>query len=202
MIQQPGTSSPPSRLKYFSNGIIRTCKASFTSSFCPLLTVDSSGSSGGSPTHAPLQQTSPSSPSRRHALLGKLASSHCFKSCLSYKSVLSAIEHLSTVIELWNEYQRCSHAGYWTDPGTVQIHQNCESFCAKHGNILITHSARGSTFSNAWITHSWLSGIQLTNTWYSFFVWCYKWLRNSRVTFCLLTRISVLVHASCSCIFG
>ena len=35
-VQQPGTSSPPSRLKHSSTGLIRMCRASFTNSSCPL----------------------------------------------------------------------------------------------------------------------------------------------------------------------
>ena len=36
-VQQPGTSSPPSRLKRSSEGVIWMCRASFTNSSCPLL---------------------------------------------------------------------------------------------------------------------------------------------------------------------
>ena len=36
MVQQPGTSSPPSRLKHSSEGVIWMCRASFTNSSCPL----------------------------------------------------------------------------------------------------------------------------------------------------------------------
>ena len=35
-VQQPGTSSPPSRLKRSSTGVIWMCKASFTNNPCPL----------------------------------------------------------------------------------------------------------------------------------------------------------------------
>ena len=35
-VQQPGTSSPPSRLKRSSTGVIWMCKASFTNNSCPL----------------------------------------------------------------------------------------------------------------------------------------------------------------------
>ena len=35
-VQQPGTSSPPSRLKRSSTSVIWMCKASFTNNSCPL----------------------------------------------------------------------------------------------------------------------------------------------------------------------
>ena len=35
-VQQPGSSSPPSRLKRSSEGVIWMCRASFTNSSCPL----------------------------------------------------------------------------------------------------------------------------------------------------------------------
>ena len=37
VVQQPGTSSPPSQLKHSSEGVIWMCRASFTNSSCPLL---------------------------------------------------------------------------------------------------------------------------------------------------------------------
>ena len=36
VVQQPGTASPPSRLKSSSTGVIWMCKASFTNNSCPL----------------------------------------------------------------------------------------------------------------------------------------------------------------------
>ena len=36
VVQQLGTSSPPSQLKYSSEGVIWMCRASFTNSSCPL----------------------------------------------------------------------------------------------------------------------------------------------------------------------
>ena len=69
-VQQPRTSSPPFRLKRSSEGVIWMCRAFFTISSCPLAwscTVSPpSRLDGVSPTHALLQLTSPSSPSRRH----------------------------------------------------------------------------------------------------------------------------------------
>ena len=69
-VQQPGTSSPPFRLKRYSTGVIWMCKASSTNNsvLChgPLQWSPPSGLGGGAPTHVPLHLTSPSSPSRRH----------------------------------------------------------------------------------------------------------------------------------------
>ena len=53
-----GTSSPPSRLKRFSRGVIWMWRASFTNSSCPPVRWSPpSGLGGGSPTHALLQLT-------------------------------------------------------------------------------------------------------------------------------------------------
>ena len=70
-IQQPRTSSPPSRLKRSSTGVISGCAgppSPTTPVLChgPARWPPPSGLGGGAPTRVPLQLTSPSSPSRRH----------------------------------------------------------------------------------------------------------------------------------------
>ena len=99
-VQQPGTSSPPSRLKHSSECVIWMCYLQSPSGlpdvdlatgdtiyhiglltkrylgkqsnvvyripYGPALWSPPSGSDGDTPMHAPLQLTSPSSPSRRH----------------------------------------------------------------------------------------------------------------------------------------
>ena len=62
-VQQPVTSSPPSRSKRFSEGVIWMYRASFTNSYCPLPCglLHAIESGGVSPMHSLLQLTSLSS---------------------------------------------------------------------------------------------------------------------------------------------